>query len=432
MNKKKLPSIDIFALSLLCLCCSQVYANQISGSVSADSLLSDNTRKQTNDPIEERQNIYQAGLSADYSNWLIDLEANYQWFEHQYAENTQSDENYGDGNSRLVIGKKEDPISLDLSHSRHMLLSTPDAVGLIENQEEREILSARPEVRKRVFNADLLTLGGQLTRVKFPDDELQNSKRNGVVLGWVHPLSQVSVLQAVAQQQEISFDYSPLADYTSTSSMLAYGVELRKLKYGLKFGYNESDPETGDKYSAPTYELSAAYESGFNQFTFSANRSLTDSSFGNGNLDNAGLIPDSDGLSTEIDRIDRINLALNWDTQALCGRCVFSAGVTAVDDDYLEKDEQSLSLYTQTRFSYAFSSAASIALAVTRSDIDFDNEIVATDYTLSYISLEYGYQFSSGVNVRLTARREDRDTESLLGAGAYEETTYGAGLGYNF
>ncbi|HSC68122.1 MAG TPA: hypothetical protein VLC79_10550 [Cellvibrio sp.] len=429
MTRNKLA---VFPVSLLFLCCSQVNANQITGSLSAESLLSDNTLKQTDNPVEERQDIYRAGLAADYSNWLIDAEASYQWFVQTYADHTQEDENYGDGSAQVVIGKKEDPVALDLSHSRHMLLSTPDAVGLIQNQQEREILSARPEIRKRVFSADRITLGGQLTRVKFPENELQDSKRNGVVFGWTHPLSQVSVLQAVAQQQEVSFDHSPLADYTATSSMLAYGVELRKLKYGLELGYNESDPETGEKYSAPTYKASAAYQSGFHLFNLSANRSLTDTSFGNGNMENSTVVPDSDGLSADIDRIDRINLDLTWQTQMICDRCVFSVGVTAIDDDYLEKDEKSLSLYTHTRFSYALSTAASIALAANKSDVDFDNEIVATDYTLSYLSLEYGYQFSSGVNIRLAARNEDRNTDSLTGDGAYKENSYSIGLGYNF
>jgi len=432
MNKKKLLSINVFPLSLLFLCCMQVHANQINGSLSASSLLSDNTLKQADDPVDERQNVYQAGLSADYSNWLIDADANYQWFSHKYAEHTQADENYADGSSHVVFGKKEDPLALDLSHSRHMLLATPDAVGLIENQQEREILSARPEIRKKIFSADRITLGGEITRVKFPENELQNSRRDGVVLGWIHPLSKASVLQAFTQQQEISFDHSPLADYKSTSSLLAYAVELRKLQYGLEFGYNESDPEIGEKHSAPTYKLIANYQSGFHQFNLSANRSLTDTSFGNGNLENSTIVPDSDGLSVDIDRIDRTNVELGWQTQALCGRCVFSAGISAVNDDYLEKDEKSLSLYTRTRFAYSFSTAASIALSGARSDVDFDNELVASDYTLNYISLEYLYQFLNGVNIRLAARNEDRDAGSVTGQNTYEENVYSIGLGYKF
>ncbi len=214
--------------------------------------------------------------------------------------------------------------------------------------------------------------------------------------------------------------------------MLVYGVKLRKLTYGVEVGYNESEPENGESKGAPSYRISASYLSGFNQLDFSASRVLTDNSFGNGNLEGTTGLPASDGLSQAISRIDRSSAEVNWQTQVICARCQFSTGVSAVEDDYLEKDESSLSVYTRARFMYSFSRAANLSFSFAQADVDFDNQTVTRDYELNTISIEYAYFFSNGLNARLSARNEDRKAESDDGNGTYEENIYSIGLGYSF
>lgn len=432
MRTKKMHHRNIFPVTILYLYCGSLQANEIKGSLSATSMFSDNSLKTSEEPLDERQDLYRAGLTADYSNWLIDADADYQWVSQQYAEHSQPDDRYADGNSNIVFGKQEDPLALELSHSRRVLLITPDAVALTKNQQEREVISARPEIRKRIFEADRLSLGGQFVRVSFPENDLQNSKRDGYSLGWLHPLSAASFLQLNAQQQKISFDHFPLADYTFSGATLVYGVGLRKLKYGLELGYNQSEPEDGERQGAPSYKLSALYASGYNQFDLVASRTLTDTSFGNGNLENNVGTPGSDGSSLAVDRIDRTSAELNWRTEVICSRCSFFTGISAIEDDYLEKNEKSLSMYTRARFSYAFSSAASLSLSATRADVDFDNQVVARDYELNSISIEYAYHFVNGFNVRLAGKNEDRKTANDNGDGTYKENIYSIGLGYNF
>lgn len=431
MHNKKQVLLNAFPVSILFVVCGQVSANQIGGSLSATSMFSDNTLKQSQAPIEERQDFYQLGVLADYSNWLVDADINYQFVEQQYAEHSQEDESYANGSSNVVFGKDDDPLALELSHSRRMLLSTPDAVGLTGNQEARDIIAARPEVRGKLSEADKLVLNGLYERVSFPDNEEQDSKRSGATLGWVHLLSPTSTMQLSVDQQDISFDHYVLADYSTLNSMLTYAVELRKLKYSIAAGYNKSEPELGESKSAPSYRISAEYLSGYNQFGLSASRLLTDTSYGSGNAENIITLPDNDGLSRELDRIDRRTLDLTWATGAICSRCNFSAGVQAVEDAYLEKEEKSLSIYSRISFSYQLSVAANLALSAVRSDIDFENQLVAEDYELEQISVDYAYHFSNGVDLRLGLRREDREAASGQSNG-YTENVYSVGLAYGF
>lgn len=430
MHSKKQFFQNAFPVSILFLCCGQVSANQIEGSLSATSMFSDNTLKQAQDPMDERQDLYRFGLAADYSNWLLDADINYQLVSQTYAENSQSDEQYADGSSSITFGKPEDTLALALSHSRRMLLSTPDAVDLTGNEEARDIISARPEARVKISDADRLLLSGQFERVSFPDDDLQNSKRNGASLGWVHLLSPTSTLQLSANQQDVKFDHYELADYSIFNSMLTYSVALRKLKYSVAVGYNKSEPEVGESQSAPSYKISAVYLTGYNQIDFSASRLLTDTSYGDGNMESSIVLPDNDGLSADLDRIDRRTAELNWRTDAICSRCSFSAGVVAVEDTYLEKDEKSLTVDTRVSFAYELTAAANVSLSMARSDVDFDNQLIAQDYRLDYASLEYAYAFSNGINVRIAGRREDRDSSSV--AGTYTENVYSVGLAYGF
>ena len=430
MHSKKQFFQNAFPVSILFLCCDQVSANQIEGSLSATSMFSDNTLKQAQDPIDERQDLYRLGLAGDYSNWLLDADVNYHFVSQTYAENSQPDEQYADGSSSVVFGKPEDVLALELSHSRRMLLSTPDAVDLTGNQEARDIISARPEVRVKISDADRLLLSGQFERVSFPDDYQQDSKRTGASLGWVHLLSPTSTLQLSANQQDIKFDNNVLADYSMSNSMLTYSVALRKLKYSVAVGYNKSEPELGESQSAPSYRISAVYLAGYNQIDFSASRMLTDTSYGDGNMESTVVLPDNDGFSAELDRIDRRTVELNWRTDVFCSRCSFSAGVVAVEDTYLEKDEKSLTIDARINFAYELTAAANLSLSMARSDVDFDNQVVAQDYKLDYASLEYAYSFSNGLKVRIAGRREDRD--SLTAAGSYTENVYSVGLAYGF
>lgn len=430
MGVKKKYLKRFVPVPLLLICLHPVCANEIKGSLTATSLVSDNTLKKSIDPIEERQNLYQAILIADYTNWLVDAVANYRWSAEEFTKNSQEDERYMDGSSQIEFGKKEDPLGLEASHSRRRLLTTPDAIGLAANQQEREVISVLPEIRKNIFDANRVSLGGQFVRVKFPDNGLQNSERDGLSLGWVRPLTSTSVLQAIVQQQDITFENYPLADYKLSSSMLAYAVELRKLQYRIELGYNESGPDEGVKQTAPTYKLIATHQAGYNQFGLSVGRTLTDTSFGNGNLNSNVTLPGSDGMSLDINRIDRVDAELKWETGAICLRCVFSASIAATQDDYLERDEKSESVYSQARFTYSLSNAAKITLSGARSEQDFESEVVAQDYTLDYISLEYSYHFSNGVNLRLVGRQEDRST--IAENGSYEENIYSIGLGYTF
>lgn len=426
-------------LSLMLLAFNQVHANEFDAYISVSSQMTDNSKKTLLEPIEERQDIYQLGVSADYSNWLVDADVDYQLFAQQYSKQSQTDDEYASGSSSLTFGKEADPLGLELTHSRRMLLQSPDDVGLLENQQEREMISALPIIRKRFSDADQVFLQGEAARVRFlGDDDSQDSERNGATIGWAHAISKTSAMMFSSQQMDVSFDQQPSSDYRLVNTALSYQVQLRKLNYSVQVGYNEISPETGEKESAPSYSLGLGYESGYYLFGASIDQQITDSSFGSGNLGGENPFPVNDGLSQDLGRLDRRNAALDFRTDGICARCVFSIGASVVDDDYLDRDEQSRTTYLRSAFTYALSSAASLTLRADQSKYDQDTAQINNQYTTDYLSLEYIYRFTNGLDIRLFARNEQRDgdeNENGNGEGAtgqYKENIIGAGLKYLF
>lgn len=424
-------------LSLMLLAFNQVHANpvqeerQFNASISATSLMSDNSKKTVLEPIEERQDIYQLGLMATYSNWLVDADVDYDLYAQKFSKQSQADEEYAEGSSLLVFGKETDSLGLELEHSRRMLLQSPEEVTLLENQQEREMISARPTIRKRLSAADRIFLQGQAAKVRFiGEDDSQDSKRNGATLGWGHAISKTSAMIFSSQYMDVSFDQQPDADYQMVNSALSYQVQLRKLDYSVQVGYNEISPELGDKQGAPSYNISLGYVSGYHVFRASADRQITDTSFGNGNLDSGNQIPGADGLSQNLGKIDRRNLGVEFSTDVICSRCTFSLGASVVDDDYLERDEQGRNTYIRSAFVYSLSSAAKLTLRVDKSKNDEESNQVNDRYDTDYLSLEYTYRFINGLDIRMFSRKEERDGDGPVNN--YKENIYGAGLEYLF
>jgi len=430
MSIIKLLPARTLPLSFVLLIFNQAQANEIvGGAVSVNTLMSDNTTKAAH-PIEERQDVYQANLTLDYTNWLIEANADYGFYAQKFTENSQTDEQYVDGSAALVFGKEQDPFGLELNHSRRMLLQTPDAIGLVENMDEREIISAAPIARARIFAADTLFLRGEFSQVNYLEDDAQDSKRDGASMGWIHPLSATDILQLSAQQTNVTFDQQPESDYQLANAMLSYAVQLRKLNYRIEAGYNETSPEVGEKEGAPAYKAELGYSSGYSNFSVALSQRLTDTSFGDGNAYDPSDIPSGDGRTQGLELIDRKTADVTWNTDVICSRCAFSIGTSWEDDTYLESDEASRNLYTHTAFIYSFSNAASVEFRADRSKYDFDNSETMDDYLIDYFSFKYSYRFLNGIDVELFARKEDRDSDTE--SRSYTENTYGAGLGYFF
>lgn len=419
-------------VSMVMICISsQVFANPFYGSVSAMSGVSDNGFKVEEDTTSEKQDQYSLNVGADWANALLAFNMGYDATKQAFAEGSQEGKNYLNGNSSLLIGKSTHPATLFLEHSRTTLLNSPDGVNLTQNQDEKDVFSAKPTLRQRLTPVVSLLLNGEYTRINYLENEFKNSRREGGSLVLDHKFSVLDNVQLSIQQTSIDFEHSPAANYTYRSTALSYNVQLRKLSYSLKAGANKTSPEVGKEYSRPSYGLDVKFDSGGQTLSLNANRELTDTSSGGGNVLPKTELPTSDGASgNNLDQLDRMVYGVSWSTSAVCQNCAFIVGATQTKDDYINIGESAKERSLNAGFSYALSRLTKISLHFADGNYVYSLPAIGNDYKLQTARVEYAYQINKNFDLNLLLRKEKRDGDAPTRI--YTESYAGAGLSYKF
>lgn len=430
LSYRLLSSLRYFVSGLMLAISVQAFANPFFGSMSALSGVSDNGLKTEEDTISERQDEYTLSLGSKWNNSLLDFNMGYAASTQTFSEDSQEKRTSLNGDSSLMIGKTEQPLNLFFSHSRTTLLNTPDSVNLTQNQDDKDVFTAKPTLRQRISSVDTLLLNGEYTRIDYRENDLKDSTREGGSLVLQHRFSPLDDLQLSAQHSAIEFKRSPQANYDYSAAALIYSTKLRQLSYSARAGVNKASPEVGEDTSNPSYGLNVAFNSGAQVFSLSGNRELTDTSAGSSNMLPEKDLPTSDGGGVGIDQIERTAYAFNWSALALCNGCTFILGASKTKDNYINKgafgEEQGWNLGG----SYALTNAAKVSLQLAGGDHTYSHISIGSDYKIYTARLGYSYQINRDLGVNITLRQEKRDGDAA--AQTYTESFAGAGLNYNF
>ncbi len=414
---------------LLSLMSGMASAQQLSGHISASSGESDNAYKSETNVLTERQDSYEIALAGEYNNQFLSATAEYTGLDQRFAEHSQEDKRTLDGSASLMLGAPSDPVDLQLKHSRHTLLSAPDDINITTNQDEREIVSIIPRVKKRISAADMLLASVDFTQIDFTKNELNNSKRTTAALSWLRRASKVSSINLQAQQSDINFDNFDSADYRYTNAVVVYSTQLRNLSYSLAVGYNRSERDSGDNYGSPTYAVSTGYKTALHSFKLMSSKAITDSSMGNGNIQGVNQNPINDG-SFKVDQIDRINTELSWGTQILCIKCTLGFSLHQNRDDYLLLADEGRQEGGSASFAYAFSENIKASYRASDMKQRFVGSLIGRDYDYKTQRLDLGIGFAESFNFRIFMEIEDRDSDD--NDRTYNEEFVGAAISYSF
>ena len=347
---------------LLGIISSGVAAQNFGGHISVSSGESDNAFKSSTNFLSERQDTYEAGLIGKYNNQYLSATAEYTGQDKRFAKGSQEDRRFLDGASSILVGSLSSPVDLEVSHSQRTLLSAPDDLNITTNQDEREIISVIPRVRKKITDADLISISANYSEIEYARNELNNSTRKMGELSWVHDISRVSDIRFLAQQSDIGFDQFEFADYRYTNSAVVYSTSLRKLSYSLMVGYNKSEREIGGTYGGSTYSFNASYKAPLHAFKLVSGKSITDSSIGGGNVQSVNQNPTNDG-AYRVDQIERTNTELSWSTEFICSKCIADISLYQNTDDYLVLGDEGRQRGGAFAFSYAFTKKKPIVIS---------------------------------------------------------------------
>lgn len=404
----------------------------VSVALTMSSLVTDNSRKKDEDKESERQDNYQLGVLGQHENSYLTARVNYHALVREFDKDSQKTEDYLEGQGNISLGQETHLAALHISHRRKRLLNTPDALDVVENRQERDILSIAPEIRLGSPSSDRLLTQGQFTQIRFTDSKIQDADTEGGIITWSRPVSAISHFQLATQLTTTEFLYLPERNYDYTRADMLYAKSLRLWNYQLKMGHNRSERQE-KTFDSPSFGINVGFVDGRHQWMFGASKMLTDTATGNGAGDSIG----NDGLGRLPEQINREQLSASWRAIMICDRCSVQLTAAMTQDDYLEKDMQTGNSQYSGTFSYQTSPVSSLefnysTLKLSYSGSDrLSSSVGGNDYTFTYVSVGYQYTFANQVSIETFLRREEREQPSTLRSG-YTENKIGTALNYRF
>ncbi len=406
-----------------------VNAKYVSVDLFAAAGESDNALKTTTNPISEKQNRYTASIQGDWDAQWVGANVQYTAYQETFADNSQEDANYLQGDSGLKFGNTNHLFNLDLRHSRRTLLKEVSDTPLTTNQEEREIFSVVPSIRMDIGASDELIALGDFSRTRYLESELQDSDRNTYGLDYLHNFSAVSRFNLGFKQAVAEFIYFPETDYTLNTATLVYSVSLRKLSYSLGVGSDQTKPELGKEHTSPRYEANLGYKTGANQIGMYINQAITDTSFGQGMQLGISDVPGVDAATNQSGIIERRTSGADWTSKALCARCNFSLGITHSRDQYVNSNLESTQRGATLSIGYNFSTRARLLLNHVLSDQEPVGGL-QDEYRQTYSRASFRYQLFKSVSLELFHEKEKRSSDAQVQD--YQENFTGLSLGYHY
>ncbi len=422
----------LLSTGLLLIPAGAMAANTFDARISASSEFTDNANRTEQNQLSERQDEYQLSLGTEYTNTLLEFQADYRASEHRFAEDSQQRRSLLEGSSSLLIGKPHHPVDLLLSHNRRSVLNAPDEVDLLRNTDERTIWSAMPSARWGFTSVDQLILRGNYSDINYRLNETRNSERAGGSLIWRHDLSATDQFSVTAQQSQVSFDAAPSFDYEYLAYSAAYSAQLRQLSYTLELGYNETQPETGEDFSGPSYRVNVNYVAAGHDFSLRSSQFITDSSQAGGSDPDFSDFDPRDSTVGALDQLERTDFELGWRSEAFCDTCSVYAQLVYQRDDYQTLDEDNQEQGGNLGFDYQLSQNSSANISLRYREHNFDTQTIRNDYTNTQLRVGYQYTFVNDLGLRVFGALNERESDDELNGRSYEENIVGVGLSYAF
>jgi len=414
--KKKLKTIRFRAFVVFLyvsgLMSTIVFAEYIEGFIDVMTEFTDNALKRDHDKLSERQDKVSLGMKGNYKNNLIDFAADYVYSDYRFQYDSQPDRNTLEGVSTFYLGEQSKLVDLTVVHSRRGLIGDPGQLDLLRNYDEREILSVYPAINIAVTPVDTLSFSGNFSDVKYRRNPARDSRQKGIDISWQHRLSSIDALALSVSRANVSFSQQKGKDYTYYSSLLAYSAALRQLRYSISGGYNKTISEQQDDYSSPSYEANVAYGSDVAGVSLFANRSITDTSIGDGNRESSTSIGNGDVGNRAIDRIDRKMLELGSFSQVLCATCSLSFQLRWRRDNYLELPEDNTERGVTMGFDYRVSPLTNVSLRANRREQRFDNSRDNRAYHFDRQTIRIERQLNRDVSLNWFVEHERRYSRS--------------------
>lgn len=417
-------------ISLLCFLPVFVGAIDLNAGISLTSENTDNALRTVDNKISENQNSVTLNVQASHQGNAVDFSSGYTASQTQFSEDSQESRGLLTGQSSLQVGQASSPISLSVNHSRQLILIDPAADVLLNNLDEREILEVRPEWNLRLSSVDYVLLAGIYEKIGFGEQSLRNSTRQGAEVQWARRTSAIGDLSLSATNTNVEFDEVPGFEYKLQSLMLRHETRLRRLRYVLGVGYNQSI-QSGEEFGGASYELDASFTYPTMSFGARASQTITDISRDNGNQQPLNGEPDVFGTFPQVDQLELTTADIYWDYNGLCERCNLNLSLGTREDSFNNFVEQNSERTTiGTQFSYRQNQRSTLSFSYNKSETNFVDPLLGSFDTAS-IQATYTYLIGRALDIQFMVKNLERTTLGVDSRVA-EENRVGISLGYQY
>ena len=424
------PRLPLSVAVVACCYGTGSSAVEIDIAASIATEFTDNAQRTSRDEVDERQDTYGLSVSAEQRQGDFQYAVDYIASQSQFSRDTQERRSNIDGEAFIRYQAADNPFSMTVSHSRRRVLERPQDRNLLENLDERSILTGAPAIQLRPSPVDSIRLSASLSDISYRFGETRDSEQTGYQLQWQHRLSSLDQLSLFLQTVETEFSEVDGFDYEYDVARIGYSAQLRKLSYNIEVGRVKSTSDQRDDFSGPSYSVDLTYETGVHELALRGRRTITDSSLGDGNQNLLENPTGRDGTSDSIDRFELSSIETDWRADIFCDRCRFVMLLGYDKEDYSEDILlNNVEKFAALSLTYSLSSATQLEFAFRRSEQEFDSPAVEDQESDQY-EIRLDYDFSADASFEISLRQEERFSPNPLNE--YEEFTVRLGFRQNF
>lgn len=393
--------------------------NRLNGSLFVRSIRVDNGAGAdgANEQTSETQTQYGGTLAGGWVSELSALSLNYQLTETHFGEDTQPDDSLLSGASNFSLGNESTFYGFSAEHSIRRVLRNPGTSPiLVSNTDDREIYVLSPLLRTHVFDTFSAELIFNHSQVDFSSSDTNDSEVKGADLRLIRYVSPIRELSFTLGQREIEYKVIDVANYETQTFAARLDTEHRRFDYYIELGITKIEPAVGESVSKPVVDFALNSNLVGNRLSIFFNRTVSDSSQGNGNDSFFSTEVPFDSSLTQSDQIVRSSGGVGWAYELLCARCGVGLSSGFEKAEYLNFDENDTrQVFGDINFGYQFSPALSSQMSVRASKTKFTSVSSLRADTDSLVGrLTLSYRVNRSLNLEFQYERDKRDSDDNI------------------
>ncbi|MFT7304775.1 MAG: hypothetical protein ACI9P7_000032 [Candidatus Azotimanducaceae bacterium] len=301
-------------------------------------------------------------------------------------------------------------LSWSFDHSRNRLSIDNQDPLTPENEDDRTVMRTGPSVK--LISGARTNLSLNASYVESISDQSQDTEMTKVGLDFSQRITDTFSLGLFVQTSEIKPEVE-IQGYDNERVGFRLLRSSENLNLELEYGTNEVARQTGDENSSPYYSAKLSWMSTNSEFTFRANRELTDSNLGLSLNQNVGDgLNNGDGNLGNQDVIDRFHHELSYSIKFQ--RVRVSLGFTFDEQDFQILTQDETSKISSFSLGYDLSQRINLTYDFTQEKnefsvgLDLKDELIGRDH-----SLTVRYRINDALSLQMVFREESRKHEKL-------------------